>query len=196
MEILFLADKQLNLTLQRNILAGVCCLTLIGNIILGVCILNFERQVYIIPPHFNKEMLLSNKRLSVSYLEEMSVFYLDILLGLSEGNINYNSALILRHIHPNFYKQISSFLEQEKKRYEEYKLSTHFKLTNLKIDDVNLIAEASGVLTSYYGSSGKSSDQVKYRIEYDYSAGILTIKNFVIVKDKVDEIEAASDSTS
>ncbi len=183
MEIAILADKQRNLLLQRNILAGVCVLTLLGNIILAICVFSNERQTYIIPAHFNKEMLLSNKRLSVSYLEEMSVFYLDLLLGLNEGNIDYNSSLILRHIHPSFYKQISKFLSEEKKRYQEYRLSTHFKLTKLNIDDKNLIAEVSGILTSYYGNTGKSSDAVSYRIEYDYSAGVLTIKNFTILKD-------------
>ncbi len=183
MEISILANKQQNLLLQRNILAGVCLLTLLGNIILAGCILSNERQTYIIPAHFNKEMLLSNKRLSVSYLEEISVFYLELLLGLNESNIDYKSSLVLRHIHPSFYKQISQFLEEEKKRYKEYRLSTYFKLTNLNIDDQNLVAEASGVLISYYGNSGKSHDQVSYRIEYDYSAGVLTIKNFTIIKD-------------
>jgi conjugal transfer pilus assembly protein TraE len=183
MEISILANKQQNLLLQRNILAGICLLTLLGNIILASCVLSNERQTYIIPAHFNKEMLLSNKRLSVSYLEEMSVFYLELLLGLNEGNIDYKSSLVLRSIHPSFYKQISQFLEEEKKRYKEYRLSTYFKLTKLNIDDKNLIAEASGVLISYYGNSGKSHDQVSYRVEYDYSAGVLTIKNFTIIKD-------------
>lgn len=195
MEISILANKQQNLLLQRNILAGVCLLTLLGNVILASCIFTQERQTYVIPAHFNKEMLLSSKRLSVSYLEEMSVFYLDLLLGLNEGNIGYNTSLILRHIHPSFYSHISKFLEEEQKRYHEYRLSTHFKLTKLDIDDENLIAEASGVLISYYGNSGKSSDQVKYRIEYDYSAGVLTIKNFRIIKDVPDK-ELSSGSSN
>ena len=183
MEISILANKQKNMLLQRNILLGVCLLTLLGNIILAVCLFKNERQTYIIPANFNKEMLLSNKRLSVSYLEEMSVFYLDLLLGLNEGNISYNSSLVLRHIHPSFYNQISKFLAEEKKRYQEYRLSTHFKLTKLDIDNKNLVAEASGVLISYFGNTGKSSDPVSYRIEYDYNAGVLTIKNFTIIKD-------------
>jgi len=183
MEISILAGKQKNLLLQRNILAGGCIITLLSNIILASCIFTQERQTYIIPAHFNKEMLLSNKRLSISYLEEMSVFYLDLLLGLNEGNISYNTSLILRHIHPGFYNQISKFLNDEKKRYKEYRLSTHFKLTKLDVDDKNLIVEASGILISYFGNTGKSSDLVSYRIEYDYSAGVLTIKNFTIVKD-------------
>jgi len=183
MEISILASEQKNLLLQRNILGGVGLLSLLGNVILAGCIFFNEKQTYIIPAHFNKELLLSNKRLSVSYLEEMTVFYLDLLLGLNEGNISYNSSLILRHIHPDFYNQISEFLYQEKKRYKEYRLSTHFKLTNLNIDDNTLVAEASGMLISYFGNTGKSTDFVKYRIEYDYSAGVLTIRNFTIVKD-------------
>lgn len=188
MEISILANSQQNLLLQRNILAGVCLLTLLGNIILAGCILSNERQTYIIPAHFNKEMLLSNKRLSSSYLEEMTVFYLDLLLGLNESNISYNSSLILRHIHPGFYKQISEFLSEELKRYKEYRLSTYFKLTKLDIDDKNLVAEAKGVLISYFGNTGKSSDPVSYRIEYDYSAGVLTIKNFTIIKDSSKQV--------
>ncbi len=187
MEISILASKQKNLLLQRNILGGISLLTLLGNVILASCIFFNEKQTYIIPAHFNKELLLSNKRLSVSYLEEMTVFYLDLLLGINEGNIGYNSSLILRHIHPDFYNQISEFLYQEKKRYKEFRLSTHFKLTSLKIDDTNLVAEASGILISYFGNTGKSSDAVNYKIEYDYSAGVLTIKNFKIIKDTSDQ---------
>ena len=187
MEISILAGTQQNLLLQRNILAGVCALTLLGNIMLASCILMNERQTYIIPAHFNKEMLLSNKRLSTSYLEEMSVFYLDLLLGLNEDNIGYNSSLVLRHIHPSFYHKISKFLAEEAKRYKEYRLSTHFKLTKLEVDDKNLVAEASGVLTSYFGNSGKSSDSVRYKLEYDYSAGVLTIKSFSIIQDLAEQ---------
>ena len=183
MEISILASEQKNLLLQRNVFGVVSLLALLGNVILAGCIFFNEKQTYIIPAHFNKELLLSNKRLSVSYLEEMTVFYLDLLLGLNEGNISYNSSLVLRHIHPDFYNQISEFLYQEKKRYKEYRLSTHFKLTNLNIDDSSLVAEASGILISYFGNTGKSSDFVKYRIEYDYKAGVLTIKNFMIIKD-------------
>ncbi len=186
MEISILADKQKNLLLQRNILTGVCAITLLGNVILATYVFTQERQTYIIPAHFNNEMLLSNKRLSISYLEEMSVFYLDLLLGLNEGNISYNTSLVLRHIHPSFYNQISNFLNEEKNRYKAYRLSTHFKLTKLDIDDKNLVAEATGVLISYFGTTGKSNDLVRYRIEYDYSGGVLTIKNFTIIKDVPD----------
>lgn len=196
MEIAILADKQKNLILQRNILAGVCVISLVSNLILASCVFMQERQTYIIPAHFNKDMVLSNKRLSISYLEEISVFYLDLLLGLNESNINYNTSLLLRHIHPDFYNQISKFLNEEKKRYKEYRLSTHFKLTKLEVDDKNLIVDASGILTSYFGESGKSSDLVNYRLEYDYSGGVLTIKNFTILKEKKEDDNSDSADTS
>lgn len=196
MEIAILADKQKNLILQRNILAGVCVISLVSNLILASCVFMQERQTYIIPAHFNKDMVLSNKRLSISYLEEISVFYLDLLLGLNESNINYNTSLLLRHIHPDFYNQISKFLNEEKKRYKEYRLSTHFKLTKLEVDDKNLIVDASGILTSYFGESGKSSDLVNYRLEYDYSGGVLTIKNFIILKEKKEDDNSDSADTS
>lgn len=187
MEISILANKQQNLFLQRNILAGIGGILLLSNILLGLHILTSERQVYIIPAHLSRDVVVSNKRLSSSYLEEMSIFYLNLLLGLNEANIDYNKDIILRHIHPSFYNHISNFLEQEKKRYQDYRLSTYFKLTKLTIDDDNLIVLAEGILTSYFGNSSKSADQVNYRIEYDYSAGVLTIKNFIIIKDQDEE---------
>jgi type IV conjugative transfer system protein TraE len=183
MEISVLADKQKNLIFQRNISSLVAILMLFANVILSICLISAERQTHIVPAGFSKELVLGNKRLSVSYLEEMTAFYLELLLGLTEGNIDYSSNLILRHIHPSFYSHIASFLEVEQKRYKEYRLSTHFKLSELKIDDVNLIAEAKGLLISYYGNSGKSEDLVSYRISYDYSGGILSIKDFSIIKD-------------
>lgn len=184
MEISILANKQQNLLLQRNILVVVGIILLFSNVLLSGYVLTSERQVYIVPAHLNREMIISNKYISSSYLEEMSIFYLNLLLGLNESNIDYNKDIVLRHIHPSFYNHISSFLEQEKKRYQDYRLSTYFKLTKLTIDNKNLIVLASGVLTSYFGKNSKSTDQVNYKIEYDYSGGMLTIKNFVIVKDE------------
>lgn len=188
MEISILANKQKNLLLQRNILASVGGILLLSNILLGIHILTSEKQVYIVPAHLSRDVVMSNKRLSSSYLEEMSIFYLNLLLGLSEANIDYNKDIVLRHIHPGFYNHISNFLEQEKKRYQDYRLSTYFKLTKLSVNDENLVALAEGILTSYFGNNSKSADKVTYRIEYDYSGGILTIKNFVSVKDQDKEI--------
>ena len=185
MEISVLADKQQSFITQRNIALIIAVVMLFSNLILALCLINSERQTHIIPAGFNKEIVVGKKRLSISYLEEMSVFYLELMLGLTEGNIAYNSSLILRHIHPSFYTHIANFLEEEKKRYKEYRLSTHFKLSELKIDDVNLVVEARGVLTSYFGNSGKSEALVAYRLSYDYSAGILSIKDFSIIKDEI-----------
>jgi type IV conjugative transfer system protein TraE len=184
MDISILVSKQKNLLLQRNVLIGVSTLALLSNVILGVCLLTTEKQTLVIPAHFDKELLLSNKRLPISYLEEMTVFYLDLLLGLTEGNIDYKAKLILRHVHPSFYIHISKFLAGEIKRYKEYRLSTQFKVSELKIDDQNLIAQAKGVLISYFGSNGKSETLVSYQIKYDYSGGILTIKDFSIIKEE------------
>lgn len=195
MEVSILANKQHNLLLQRNILVVVGVILLLSNVLLSSYILTSERQIYIVPAHLNKEMIISNKYISSSYLEEMSVFYLNLLLGLNESNIEYNKDIVLRHIHPTFYNHISHFLEQEKKRYQDYLLSTYFKLTKLTIDDKNLVVLATGVLTSYFGKNSKSTDQVNYRIEYDYSGGVLTIKNFVIIKDQ-DEHEANREKTN
>lgn len=187
MEISILANKQQNLLLQRNILAGVGGILLLSNLLLGLHILTSERQVYIVPAHLGQDVVVSNKRLSSSYLEEMSIFYLNLLLGLNEANIDYNKDIILRHIHPSFYNHISNFLEQEKKRYQDYRLSTYFKLTKLTVDDKNLMVLAEGILTSYYGNNSKSTDKVIYKMEYDYSAGALTIKNFVSIKEQDQE---------
>lgn len=184
MEISILANKQQNLLLQRNLLAVIGGILLLSNLLLGIHILTSERQVYIVPAHLGKDVIVSNKRLSSSYLEEMSIFYLNLLLGLNEANIDYNKDIILRHIHPSFYNHISNFLEQEKKRYQDYRLSTYFKLTKLIVDDKNLSVLAEGILTSYYSNNSKSIDKITYRIEYDYSGGVLTIKNFVSVKEQ------------
>lgn len=187
MEISILANKQKNLLLQRNILAGIGGFLLLSNVLLGIHILSSEREVYIVPAHLSRDVVMSNKRFSSSYLEEMSIFYLNLLLGLNEANIDYNKDIILRHIHPSFYNHISNFLDQEKKRYQDYRLSTYFKLTKLSVDDENLVVLAEGILTSYFGNNSKSADKVNYRIEYDYSGGVLTIKNFVSIKYQDEE---------
>lgn len=182
MEIKVLANKQENLIFQRNLFAVVVICVLIANLILAICLLTQKKQTILLPANLQQEVTLESTNLSNSYLEEMSTFFLSMLLNLTSSNIDYQSAIVLRHTHPSYYKDMQDFFLEEKQRYLQYKLSTWFVPSHYEIGK-NLSAKVTGTLISKYSNTGEDQQNLTYQIDYGYSGGRLSIKSFTIYKN-------------
>ena len=76
---------------QRNILLFVCGLMVIGNILFGIVALSKQERIVIVP-HLKEEVSVEGgDGFSGSYLEQMTLFYVDMLLDLTADNIDYKS---------------------------------------------------------------------------------------------------------
>jgi type IV conjugative transfer system protein TraE len=180
-----LAATQLSLVIQRNILAVICGLALSSNLCTAIYLMQSQKQTILVPAYLSSDVTLSQHHLSKGYLEEMSGFFLSKLLDITNHNIAYQHKIVLRHIHPSFYKQMEKFFLAETARYKEYNLHTYFALRDLKIDEKNLEVIASGTLINQFGTTGTSEEQVTYLLGYNYSGGLLTINKFSLVKEEV-----------
>lgn len=184
MNLSVLLNKAENLLFQRNVFAIFCGILALSNILLGLAYYRIDKQIILVPPHLGKEVAISAKKLSISYLEEITTYYISKLLDLTSKNIDFQTNSVLRNTHPASLEKMKSFFLEEKKRYAEYNLTTLFVPSSMEIDEDHLEVFVTGTLISRFGSLGKSEERnITYKISYDYMGGILTIKDFEAVKE-------------
>lgn len=164
---------------QRNTLSIICMLLMLMNFFLSLCLLSKQEKTIIVPATLQKEVEFLNTAMPVGYLEEMTMFFMTLLLDLTPQNIEYKSKHLLRYVEPSSYHVMENYFKQELEKHKKYNFSTSFALTEVKIIPEALEAEIKGVLTSKFLEHGTDLQHVRYRIAYKNAHGRLLITKFV-----------------
>jgi len=175
-------DSQ-RLFLQRNILIVIGGVLLVTNFILAACLYGHTEKTIIVPTQLNQEVSFAGMEFSESYIEEMTNFFLGLLLDLTPDNVEYKSSLVLKHVEPGSYKNLKKYFKEEAEKHSKYRLSTHFSVTSVSAIS-SMEREVTGILTSRFGDTGKKDQKVSYRIGYGNKNGRLLLEKFELVKDK------------
>ena len=163
---------------QRNILLVVCSLLLISNIIFGIIALIKSEKTIIIPALKEEVEIQGKMGFSDSYIEQMTLFYIDMLFDLTPDNIDYKSQILLKHVDSKSYHNFVEHYKKEKEKYKKYKLSTKFDITSINILKNGETVEVSGVLSSHFGKGSEAQKQAIFVIGYTKSQGRLLVKTF------------------
>ena len=102
---------------QRTILLVVCSLLLIGNILFGIIAISKNDRTIIIPA-LKDAISVTGDNFSKSYIEQMTLFYIEMLLDLTPDNIDYKSQILLSHVDSASYH---SFIQHYKEEVAKYK---------------------------------------------------------------------------
>lgn len=168
---------------QRNFLFVLAFALLIINILLCFILVFKKDMVIIVPANLNKEIAISSSGFSQSYIEEMTVFFVHLLLDMTNDNIQYNAALMMKHVAAPAFFLFHHYFEDNTKKYKEYNLVTYFTITEIKINGLNCVIK--GILTSAFGQDSKKEEKISYDIGYKNHSGKLEVVNFRIHEDKV-----------
>jgi len=175
-------DSQ-RLFLQRNLLIVIGGALLITNVILAACLYGHTDRTIIVPAQLNQEVSLSGAEFSESYMEEMTTFFLGLLLDLTPDNVEYKSSLVLKHVAPGSYNDLKKYFKEEAEKHKKYSLATHFSVTAISVSSA-MEREVTGMLTSRFGDTGKKDQQVSYRIGYRNKNGRLLLEKFELLEEK------------
>jgi type IV conjugative transfer system protein TraE len=163
---------------QRNIMLFICGLMIIGNILFGIVALSKQERIVIVP-HLKEEVSVEGSDgFSGSYLEQMTLFYVDMLLDLTADNIDYKSTVLLKHVDWGSYHSFIDYYKEEKAKYKKYGLATKFDVSGFKILNKGKEVEVRGVLSSSFGTGSMNQKTVTYIIGYSKSHGKLLVKTF------------------
>lgn len=168
------------LYLQRNILMGIAGIGLLANLLLAICLLGRQEKVILIPGQLNQEASLYGTVFSTSYMEEVTNFFVGLLLDLTPSNVEYKSSIVLKHVDVSSYDTLKKYFDDEEEKHKKYNLSTSFAITNLTVKGLQV--EIYGILTSRFGDSGKQEQNMTYLIHYKNRAGRLFLEKFETIQ--------------
>ncbi|OZG32420.1 TraE/TraK family type IV conjugative transfer system protein [Rickettsia endosymbiont of Culicoides newsteadi] len=180
------------ITKQRNLFLLLTILLAVTSSALSLKILMQEERIIIVPP-LTSEVMISNRKVSSSYLEQMTMVFLNSLLDLSSIDVLHKRDMILKYTsnsHPSFSKRINEYFADSAEKYKNFDLVTYFTVKNMEIDETKGEVIAHGILTSRYGKRGFESTPTSYRLSFEFSGGYLRLKEFNQVVDDKDKREA------
>lgn len=184
------------ITKQRNLFLLLTILLTVISSALSLKILIQEERIIMVPP-LSSEVMISNRKVSSSYLEQMTMVFLNSLLDLSAIDVLHKRDVILKYTsnsHPSFSKRINEYFADAASKYKNFDLVTYFTVKNMEIDEGSGEVVAHGTLTSRYGKHGFESIPTSYRLSFEFSGGYLRLKEFNQVvddKDKKQEFKGA-----
>lgn len=170
---------------QRLVLSCVLVCLLVTNLFLAGIVFSQKPKTILVPPFLNKTVSLEGESFSKAYIEEMTSFFIYLLLELSKDTLSYKSQRLLRHVDSDSYESLKTYFKEEEKKLKDYNLKTSFSVTGLTVHSDNLGADVTGVLKSDFMSEGIKESQASYRIRYKGDYGRLLLKNFDLIKDDV-----------
>ena len=166
---------------SRNVIAGIAVALFVSNVLLSIAVICKNQKTVLVPASFKKDIVISNSEVSTSYVEEMTNFYLTMILEVTPENIDYRFSQVLKYTAPETYHAISKFLKEEATKYKKYNLSTNFVLEEITVNVDELSVKASGKLSSKFSAEGSAQKQVSYEIKYKDVRGRLLIKEFTLL---------------
>jgi type IV conjugative transfer system protein TraE len=169
---------------QRNLFLSLTILLSITSMALSLKIATQEERIIMVPP-LSSEVVISNRKVSSSYLEQMSMVFLNALLDLSSVDVLHKRDMILKYTSNSdegFAKKINEYFADALEKYENFDLVTYFTVKNMEINEATGEVIAHGTLTSRYGKHGFESNPKSYRLSFEFSGGYLRLKEFESVK--------------
>ena len=170
---------------QRNLFLLLTILLSIAVSSLSLRMLAMEERIIMVPP-LTSEVIISNRKVSSGYLEQMTYVFLNSLLDLSATDVLHKRDMILKYTSNSdagFTKKINEYFAESETKYKNFDLVTYFTVKNMVIDEVKNEVIANGILTSRYGKQGFESTPASYRLKYELSGGYLRLMEFNKVLD-------------
>ncbi|MCP3848689.1 MAG: hypothetical protein GY694_00420 [Gammaproteobacteria bacterium] len=171
---------------QRNLFIVLSVVSAFACMVLSFCLLTTEQQIVMIPG-ISKEMNVSNKSVSINYLESATDEIIPMLVDLDYDSIDRKKEKLLNIVStsdPRYMRELMEYFTRVKGQYKSFQLSTRFAVKRYRADSNKLTVVASGVLESRYGNQGVDRKWVNYLLSYDWVGGKLLLKEFRIVQEE------------
>ena len=181
---------------QRNLFLGISILSISSCFLLSFKISTME-QTTILTPGVSQKMTISSTGVSRSYLEEISTMLLPLLLDLDFDSIDWKRERLFEYVSgsdPVYLKNLGAYFAKTKEQYQVFNLSTHFGCKSYRSDSKKMQVIASGILASHFGAEGFEKKIVHYRLNFEWVAGRLLLKEFNLLNEEELKVEGLEDA--
>jgi conjugal transfer pilus assembly protein TraE len=184
MKIRLLNHRLGDLLHQRNLLLSLSVGLMSLNFTQALFTLFHRERIIVMPPDLKQEVWLEKNKVSASYLEEMALFFADLILESSPESTAYKRDIILRNTVSEGYGPLKAHLLSDEERLKKDHVTTSFQANSAKVDPHHLTVELTGDLLQFVGEKRVSQSRDRYQFQFAYKAGRLLIKSFKLLSSQ------------
>ena len=177
MDPLLLTKKLKKILKERTLLATLLVVSILINLVCSLIIFRKQEKVIIVPATISREFWIENDSSSKEYIEEMAVFFVNLLLDCSPSSMKYQKEIILKHTDPRLYNKLNNKLTLEEELFRKENLTTSFRMVDLKVNRTALSATITGILTTNVSDKQVSKEEKTFRLCFCMKNGRLFIKS-------------------
>jgi conjugal transfer pilus assembly protein TraE len=168
---------------QRNAFLTVAIGLLLTNILLTIILFNKRERVIIVPAYLKQSFWSEGELVSPHYLEEMALFFAQLMLNASADTQGYRRDVILRYIAPESHTALEKKLLAEQKRFAKEGVATRFMPKGVEVDTSALQVKVKGLLDQYIAGTRVKQSLEEYIVQFTYVGGILMLKDFISLQE-------------
>jgi conjugal transfer pilus assembly protein TraE len=150
----------------------------ITNVILASSILMQSEKIILVPPQIDKTVWLRGTEVSEEYLEEMSIFLIDLLLDQTPSNSAYKRDMLLKYVDSSQYNVILQRLLEQEEYMREHEVSTDFSPISIKVDAGKKEAVIEGELITFVADKKVSNEKTSYLLSFEVKGTKLYLSGF------------------
>ena len=168
---------------QRNGFLVIALGLLIGNIMMGSLLFNKKERVIIVPAYLKQSFWNEGSLVSHSYIEEMSIFFVSLMLNTTPDSHKYRRDVILRYVSPDGYHALEKQLISDEERMSKDTVTSQFSPKDIKVNGERLESIVTGTLIRYVAGERVGQTKEVYRLKFGYSGGVFMLNSFESVME-------------
>ncbi len=181
-----LSARFVHLLHQRNSLFLLVMALLTLNFFQACALLVRSERVVVIPPHTTASFWVEKNRVSPSYLEEMALFFANLILETTPESAAYKRDIILRNTLSEGYGALKTKLLEDEGRLKKERVVTAFQPNGIKVNPAHMTVEITGDLLRFVGEKRISQSRDTYGLTFVYRNARLLIKSFHLLRSDRD----------
>lgn len=159
----------------------------LGNILQAANYMMIDKsvRVQLVPPEINKSFWVDGKRLAPEYIEQMGEYIVLKYASVSPATIDANNALILKHVHPAVFGDLSVRFKASATKLKQDSVARYFFPKEVRISEQNQAAAFIGLVETWIGDKKMPNPELKaYLVAFQYVGGTVTVKELRETSEK------------
>jgi conjugal transfer pilus assembly protein TraE len=168
------AVRRRNLWMALALMLGAANLLLTGKMLS----ISTSERIIVTPATIGDTFWVHGEQVSRAYLEQMALFFADLVLTYHKDNFPGRSALFLRHVDPRAHAQLSAALQLEAERIARNSLAQVFHPLSVRVREADRQVALTGELVPMVGEQMLPPRRVTYRLKFSYRDARLFVAEF------------------
>ena len=137
-----------------------------------------KSRTIIIPAVISKSFWVDDEKVSKEYLNEMGVFFAQLMYNVTPASANNRHNLLLGYVSSELYSALDKEIQKTENIIKQTNVSTYFTPTEVGTDEEKMITVLTGEFVATQGDKVVQRQQRELTIKFKYTNGKIQVTEF------------------